>query len=135
VPAGFMLLVGALVLASAWRSRYLLPMDPQLQADIETCLAMHTMEQADEMLDRIFAEAHKREQDRLVQLRSRATFDRHAALELRNRLREKVWLGKGLRRWAQRALGSTPDDAVVLQALDRESSIIRQRWLEAEQFL
>jgi HAMP domain-containing protein len=137
VLAGILFLAGVLVLAAAWHSRSLVPMDPQFQADIEQWLTIHSPDEAhaDEMWHHIMAEAGKREQDRLVQLRSRATFDRHAALELRNRLREKVCVGKKFRRWAQRALGGTPDGAVVLQALDREASILRQRWLEAEQFL
>lgn len=137
VSGGFMLLVGALVLAAAWQSRYLVPMDPQLRADIEEWLAIRPSDEAhaDEMRRRIFSEARKREEKRLVQLRTRAVFDRGAAVELRARLREKLYFGRGVRRWVQRTLSDTPDGPAVLQALDRETSITRQRWLEAEQFL
>lgn len=137
VQGGFMVLVGVLELGVTWQSRYLLPVDPQFQSDIQEWLAIRSMDaaRADEMWRRIFAEARKREKERLAELRTRAASDRSAAVELRNRLREKLHVGKGVRRWVQRTLSSTPDGAAVLQALDREASTIRQRWLEAEQFL
>jgi hypothetical protein len=134
---GLMVLVGVLQLGLAWHFRYLLPVDPQFQADIQEWLAIRSLDvaRADEMWRRIIAEAQKREAERLADLRARAAFDRSAAVELRNRLREKVYVGQGMRRWAQRTLGSTPEGPAVLNALDRETSTIRQRLLEAEQFL
>jgi hypothetical protein len=130
-------LVGLGVLGLTWRWRHLLPLDPQLQSDIEEWLRIDATDvaAADEMRRRICADARKREEQRLSQLRDQAPLNRRAAVELRNRLREKLYLGDGLRRCIERSFGGTRDGAALLQALDREASATRQRWLEAKQFL
>jgi hypothetical protein len=138
VPVGALLiLLGMVTLAITWRGWYLLPLDPEEQADIEQCWSIADVdsEAAAAMRRRIFAAAAWREAQRLSALRSQAPLDRRAAVELRNRLRAKVYMTEGLRRSVKRLLGDTPGAPAVLQALDRDVSLTRQRWMEAEQFL
>jgi len=137
IPGGLMILLGGLVLELTWRCRYLLPLDPILKEDIDEWMSLRTVDAAaaEERWHRMFAEARTREKHKLAQLRSQALLDRRAAVELRNRLREKLFVGKGVRRWVERSMGSTPEGSAVLQALDREASHTRQRWHEAEEFL
>jgi|SRR5919108_118968 hypothetical protein len=130
-------LFGLVGLGSAWWFRDAPRVDPLLDAAIQEAMKVRKRDQAaaDQMLDSAFTAAAEREERELTQLREKATLDRRAALDLRNRLRAKLKLDEGARRRAEKTLGDKRHGSAVLQELDRMVNVTRQRLAEAEQYV
>ena len=130
-------LVGLADIGTTWWFRNLSRPDPVLDAAIDRAMKVRKTDPAaaDEMLDRAFTEAAAREEQELAQLQAKATLDKGAALQLRDRLRSKMKLHEGARRRAQRNLANTPNAAAVIEEIDRMSSATRHQLAEAEQLV
>ena len=131
------LLWGLTYLALTWRFRHSAPLDPQLEAAVDAAMPLEDRDPAaaDQILIRAVEGAAQREEQQLAELRSKATHDRRAALELRNRLRGKLELAEAARRRAEKVLANKPDGATGLAALAREVDNTRQQLVEAEQLV
>jgi hypothetical protein len=120
-----------------WRYRDVRPMDPMLKEEMDEVMKLEKSDPAAaaKLLDRAFMESDRREELELADLRGRASSDRHAAVELRNRLREKLRIFDAARRKAEKSTLESPDVTAVLKELDRDSSEIEQQLAQAEQLL
>ena len=130
-------MVGLADIGTSWWFRNRSRPDPVLDAAIDHAMKVRKTDPAaaDEMLDRAFTEAAAREEQELAQLQAKATLDKGAALQLRDRLRSKMKLHQGARRRAQRNLANTPNAAAVIEEIDRMSSATRHQLAEAEQLV
>jgi hypothetical protein len=130
-------LLGLLSLGIAWRFRGRLPLDPVLEADVRKAMRLERSDPAAaaRLLESAWEDADSREQRELAQLRSQASIDRRAAVQLRNRLRAKLTSEEAARRRAEKSLGTRPTSAALLKELDRVANATRQQLTEAEQHL
>ena len=127
----------AIYLAITWRFRHIAPLDPQFRAAVDEAMRLEDRDPAaaDQILIRAMEGAAQREEQQLAELKSKASHDRRAAVELRNRLRGKLELARAARHRAEKVLANKPDGANTLAALAKEADSTRQQLVEAEQLV
>ena len=126
--------LGFFLLALEWRYRDARPMDPILMAELDKAMKLEKPDPAAaaKLLERAFMESDRREEQELADLRTRASSDRRAAIELRKRLREKLRIVESARRKAEKSALDSPDLTAVLTELDRDADQLEQQLAQAE---
>jgi len=130
-------LFGLVSLAIQWRFRDSRPIDPVLLADVDEVMKLEKSDPAaaDQLLERALADADRREEQELADLRRRAISDPQVAFELRNRLRAKLKTGHAARRKAEKWALDSPSGAAVLKEMDLVATDTQRQLAQAEQLV
>jgi hypothetical protein len=130
-------LVGLLFVVVEWRARDQRPIDPVLMRDMDRAMKLKKSDPAaaEKLVDRAVTDATHREELELADLRTRASGDRAAAIELRSRLRGKLKLGQAARRMAEKSTLNSPNKLGVLEWMDREAKTTQEQLAQVERYL